>query len=579
MSGLLAAGQRLLLQIPQQTLPVLLATFIVVCITTRFLSGNNVEPAKHMSTKDARTAPAIPYWIPYFGHIPQLAFNADGFLTGLQRLYPNGAFSLNFLGSTHTIIFKPGLVSSLLDLPAHIADGHAIWKHLMTSCFGYPRSTSDAKTYELMLDDLLTQDNKLLSEATVNQMIDCTIQRLRHNIADFVTFNDSLVDQTEWERSADAATAEDANGETVVAADLLDLVRNFIAMTANVSLLGTDFVENFPEIWEHFWIFDEGLTALAMDLPAFLPINKAIRARRGKSAVMRCLREFEEALETAREDGNPGTQWSDLDNVSPLIQGRVDNVYRKHKMTMRQRTACEFGLLWAMNAHSNTLVFWILWRIYSDAVLLWRIREEIEPYVVLEKPVHGFGAAFGVALRIDSIDVDGLLNKCPLLKAAYIETLRLDGCAWSFNAIREDTIISDEKESPQKLSLPGGTYAHAAHELHHMNPEFFENPTEWRIDRHIKETAPNKKGEKEHVADMGTVRPFGRGVSIFNGHEYAVKEILIFSATIIAMYDMQPVGGGTWKLPKQAKGAATKLPTSSTRVWIKSRVLPTEKVA
>lgn len=68
-------------------------------------------------------------------------------------------------------------------------------------------------------------------------------------------------------------------------------------------------------------------------------------------------------------------------------------------------------------------------------------------------------------------------------------------------------------------------------------------------------------------------------MGILNGHEYAVKEILLFSATIIAMYDMQPVGGGPWKLPKQAKGAATKLPISSTRVWIKSRVLPTEKVA
>lgn len=514
MAGLLAAGQSLLLhilsRIPPQSLPVLAVTFIIICITTRFLSGNNVDSGVHASTRGAKPAPAIPYWIPYLGHIPQMAFNSDGFLAGLRKLYPNGAFSLNFLGRTHTIIFKPGLVSSLINLPAHIADGHASAKHLMKSNFGYPRSRGDLETYDAMIDDLVLQYKMLLSEPSLSQMVDRTTLRLRHNISEFVTFNDSQIDQTEWERSADAATVEDASGEVVVEADLFDLVRNFIALTANASLFGTDFVENFPHFWEQLWKFDEGFLVLAMDLPAFLPIGNAIRARRGRYQAMSCLHEFEVALETEREGGDPGPQWSDLDNVSPLIQGRLDHVYRKHKMSIRQRTACDLGLAWAMNANSNPFVFWMLWRIYSDAVLLCRIREEIEPYLVLEKPPVGFGAAFGVALRIESIDMDGLVNKCPLLKAAYIETLRIDVGAWSLKEVREDTIVSDNDGSAEKVLLPLGTYAHGAHELHHMNPDVFENPTEWRIHRHIKWTAPNEKGEKEPVVDMGVIRSYGK---------------------------------------------------------------------
>ncbi|KUI64608.1 25-hydroxycholesterol 7-alpha-hydroxylase [Cytospora mali] len=574
MSSLWATGQNLLSRIPPQSLPILLVTFIIICITTRFLSRDNVDPGEHTSTKGAKSAPTVPYWIPYLGHIPQMVINADAFLSGLRKLFPRGAFSLNFLGGTHTVIFKPGLVSPLINLPAHIADGHESSKHLMKSNFGYPRSKADMETYDKMQEDLLLQYRKLTSEPSLSQMVDRTVQRLRHNIAEFVTFNDSQVDQTVWERTADAVTTENAKGEVVVAADLYDLVRNFIGLTANVSLFGTDFVENFPDFWENLWMFDEGFVVLAMDLPALLPIGKAIRARRARYEAMRCLREFEIALDKVRDGEDPGPEWSDLDNVSPLIQGRVDEVYRKHNMTIKQRSACEFGLAWAMNANSNPFVFWLLWRIYSDAVLLSRIREEIEPYIVLEKPALGFGAAFNCALRIDTIDTDGLLNKCPLLKAAYIETLRVDVGSWSLKAIREDIIISDKENSAEKLLLRGGTYAHGAHELHHMNPDAFEDPTDWRIDRHIKWTAANEKGEKEPVVDMGSIRPYGGGVSMCKGRQFAAKEILVFTASIIMMYDMQPAGGGPWKLPEQAKAAGTKRPTSSTRVWIKSRELP-----
>lgn len=66
---------------------------------------------------------------------------------------------------------------------------------------------------------------------------------------------------------------------------------------------------------------------------------------------------------------------------------------------------------------------------------------------------------------------------------------------------------------------------------------------------------------------------------MFKGQQFAETEILSFSAAIIAMYDMQPADGGPWKLPKQARGAGTKRPTSSTRVRIKSRVLPAKTVS
>ena len=517
MASLLAAGQSLLQQIlqqiphvPQHSLPALVVTFIIVCLTTRFLSRDNGNVGKLNTATGAKPAPAVPYWIPYFGHVPEMTFNSDAFLARLQKVYRGGAFTLNLVGGTHTVIFKPGLVSSLINLPSQTAHGHETSKHLLQTNFGYPRSRSDLETFDRMRDDLLLQYKKLLSEPTLNQMLETTVQTLRHNIADFVTFNDSQVDQVVWERAADAVTIEDAKGETAVEVDLFDLVRNFIAMTANTSLFGTDFVENFPSFWEHLWRLDEGFVALAADLPAFLPISKAIQARRGRYEALRCLREFEVALETAREGNNPGPQWSDLENVSPLIQGRVDEVYRKHNVSIKQRAACELGLAWAMNANCNPLVFWMLWRIYSDPVLLLRIREQIDPYIVLEKPAVGFGAAFDAALRLEKIDLEGLQNNSSLLKAAYIETLRVDSNAWSFKFIREDTVISTEDDPAVKLLLPAGTYAHGAHELHHMNSDAFEDPADWRVDRHAEWAATNGKSETDSVVISGVIRPYGK---------------------------------------------------------------------
>lgn len=46
---------------------------------------------------------------------------------------------------------------------------------------------------------------------------------------------------------------------------------------------------------------------------------------------------------------------------------------------------------------------------------------------------------------------------------------------------------------------------------------------------------------------------------------------MLFTAAIVSLYDIQPVGNGTWKLPKRENTFGVKRPTSSTKVWIKSR--------
>lgn len=65
----------------------------------------------------------------------------------------------------------------------------------------------------------------------------------------------------------------------------------------------------------------------------------------------------------------------------------------------------------------------------------------------------------------------------------------------------------------------------------------------------------------------------GAGHSMCKGRAFAQKEVLIFIATIISFWDIEPVGGGPWKMPRHVKASGTYTTNDNTKVWIKRRVL------
>lgn len=508
MASPLTPNHDLVTWIQNQPLTAVIATFLVICITTRLLTSRNAGAQTHKYSQDADVAPVVPYWFPFLGHLPQIILNREGFLFSLRRLYPGGAFSCHILGRTHTVLFKPDLITSLLkQSPTAVGSGFTS-KRLVQTVFGYPRSSTDLALYDDFYQDSEDQKKHVSAGDSLSLMIDRITTRLRHNIADFVTFNSGEIDQAPWERLAEAGLVEDAEQKEVVEAELFELVRNFVASTANTALLGTDFVENFPDFWQALWRLEKGFLPLAVETPVLLPVNSAIGARRSRGFLLGWMDEFETALEKHRKGENPGPQWADLDNISPIIKGRLCDVWHKHNVGIKQRSAMDLSLIWAMNANANALIFWVIWRVYSDPWLLIKIREEVEPYVILEKPAVGFGGAFESATRIEKIDLDGLMNNCPYLKASYVESLRLDIDVWAFKSIKEDTVITEKAAATGKLFLKAGTYALGASTLHYTNPNTYEDPLSWKPERHIKWTAADEKGEKKALVDTSNLEPY-----------------------------------------------------------------------
>jgi cytochrome P450 len=147
----------------------------------------------------------------------------------------------------------------------------------------------------------------------------------------------------------------------------------------------------------------------------------------------------------------------------------------------------------------------MVYEIIRDPILLAQVREEITPHVEAVRPKNEFGPGVWLAPCVKKLDTDALLNKCPLLKSCYIETLRMYSTSSDVKHLKEDVVLNDKDDG---YKLPKGTYAHMPQDLHQFDPEYFSDPRDWQARRHMKETT-NEKGQKTFTADMGTLEPYG----------------------------------------------------------------------
>ncbi len=314
----------------------------------------------------------------------------------------------------------------------------------------------------------------------------------------------------------------------------------------------------------------------------------------------------------AYADGrDAGSDWNDIDDVSDLLKARLA-VYRTHSIPPHIRAPGDLAMLWALNANSNFLVFWLLLRILSTSDLASRIRAEMADYIQVSTPPQVFGILEPAHLKIDE---KGLATSCPLLKACYIECLRLDSAPWSLrNVLKDftvtesvdDALISSNDNSggkPSTYVLKAGTYADVPWDLHFTDPRYFPEPTLYLPERHLKKpayaangvsvlhserlvqqrsnaTAPMSSVVDESEVDAkhrnmsaqwGTVRPYGGGSSMCKGRLFAEKEVLACVAGMLALWDFEPSDSAGWKIPPHGKATGVSMPRCDLRVRITRR--------
>lgn len=487
-------------QLDRATLWAAVAGLLILVFTANYFQTS--KPARQGKDGQPVAPREHPSLLPFIGHAPQFVATQEWFLHRLRGLYPEGIFSIRLFGSTHSFISNPGLTGALLSKPRAVANNDFLVPALLRSNFGMTKADTDM--YFDSMGPINENVCSLLTEQGLGDLMQATLAQVRRTVADFVTFNSSPADQTDWEVAAGAEVVEDSKGESFVQADLMELVRNYIAKTANQGLFGTNFVENFPDAWQHIWKFDAAFVLMSI-LPSWLPVPKVGFARAAARQFRQYTYEFHEALDKHMGGEDPGVKWQDLDDVCTMMKERAA-IFRRIGLPIAGRAGADLSMAWAMNANANSLVPWMIWEISRDAVLVEQIREEIAPYVRVAQPDNEFGSAVWLAPELEHIDVEGLLTKCPLLKGAYIETLRLYTGSWAMKRTVQDMIIGERGKDHTYL-LKEGTYVHCPQDLHQMDPEYYPDPKEFIPQRHIRETE-DKGGKLVRTAEMGNMKPY-----------------------------------------------------------------------
>lgn len=480
---------------------VVVLTALAIAVGTRLLTGK-----AESGPKDARIPPTPGFWVPYLGHVPEMAWDAGRFLARLRDTYSQGIFSLHLRGSTHTFVYRRELVMALVGKNGASADEDWMGDVLLQSSFGVSRP--DMANARTALRYIRAKDGVLLAGSTLEELVGATVRHLRATAADLVTFNSSPADQADWERLAEADVTESADGTTYVEADLLELVRAFTSQTVNTALLGSNFTSNFDDFAQVIGHFDAGFLSLAAGVPSWVPWYPMQRARGARRRALSYLREFGEAMEGYLDGGEPGIKWQDMDDVSKLIKERA-KVYNEHRLPIGVRAASDLAMAWELTTTISPLIFWVVLELCRDTVLLAQVREEMAPYVQVLQPENEFGKGVWIAPAIKSLDVQGLVRSCPLLVSAYVETVRLYACAGSSWRIDQDTLLKDHATETSGYFLQKGTYVHAPREMPQLDPRHFPSPQEWQGTRHIRESA-DKDGRVSRKVDMEAIRPHGK---------------------------------------------------------------------
>ncbi|PLB37253.1 cytochrome P450 [Aspergillus candidus] len=553
--------------------PGLLAILVGSCIVTRILTGiwSNGPKVEEGQPRRVRTTP---YWFPWLGHGLSFVWNHVRLLTKARDSMGEPVVGIKLGGTKHSVLVSPSVAKSALSSPN--TSSTAVINYALKTVFGDrgPVQKSSASNPHLLqllhhnIPDLFSR------EPYVTEISNAVCRLIERETPNLVTFNWSPVDQTPWERTCDVDLLEGTDKPTCET-NLFALIRNHLGHITTTTIMGYAVLENFPNLLPDLWKLNDQFVPLSMGLPRWvLPGTSAASVARAR--LLDTLTVYHQAFVAWDDGADPGVKFRDLDDISEPIKERA-RALKAAGLSPSASAPAHLSLLWAMNANSPNIVFWLLLHLYTNPTLLADIRAEIAPFAKAHRPTPAeTGFPFVEAARI-ALDTDNLLESCPLLRASVSETLRLDLAALSFRTLTADLTVTESPEDaalagrakPLTYLIPEGESILVPHGVLHTDPQHFSNPTQFDPLRFI-QTDPDT-GKLRAARDP--ISPFGAGVSACKGRVFAEREILSYTAAIISLWDLQPAGGGgVWKIPGHKQSSAAYLPTRDVRVRLTARV-------
>ena len=110
--------------------------------------------------------------------------------------------------------------------------------------------------------------------------------------------------------------------------------------------MGEAFMVYYPTVLDDIWALDDGFNYLALGLPRWFPIRSVTKAHLARARLNAALLEIHKALDTLAAGGEPGPEWRDMSDVSPVMKDR-NAAWRAHGIAPIERGPGDLGIVWA----------------------------------------------------------------------------------------------------------------------------------------------------------------------------------------------------------------------------------------
>ena len=478
-------------------------------------------------------------------------------------------FGLLIGGETYNVVLAPSLVNSVfsergasLDFMVHrIAE-------LVFGDGGMFRSMNPNDSKALSHSLALLMHDPYLADIS-----SAALKSIERETPNLVSFCRSAVDQASWERQSEITVID--GSAPACEANLFALTRNFVGYITTSVFMGQAILDFYPDLLQDLWALDSQFHLLMAGAPRWLPHSGVSAAYAARYRLQKVIATFHAAFGEAEDGRDPRVEFCDLDDISEPERVRM-RLWRRLGYAPTAKASGDLGFLWAMNTNGANAVFWNVLRIATDQKLLSAVREEVAPFVKVSRTSpEESGLPIPEPPRL-SIDLDGLLTRCPVTKASMFETLRLHSHSISSRKLATDLVVTESADEakiagiqqPRTYRFRKGDTVVMPHGVHQVDSRYFPNPEKFDYSRFI--TTGSGKGIDR--ADIGTIKPFGGGASVCKGRRFVEREIMAFTAAILSMWDIEPVGDEGWKIPGNAPSPGSYHPSKDVRVRLRLRV-------
>jgi cytochrome P450 len=315
--------------------------------------------------------------------------------------------------------------------------------------------------------------------------------------------------------------------------------------------------------------FEAGIQMLMLNL---LPFLTCPSAHRGRSKLQAAGRSFYAAGRDRDDD------------LSTFIKRRIF-IHRKYGFTNDEMGEYDLAMMLVATTNAILTLFWMVVDVLSSPGLIDTLRAEVSGVMTTSADPET-----GETRRV--IDTARFVAECPVLCAAYQESMRLSNKQMSIRVAEEDTTVSS---ASQTYLLKKGTVVLLPSSLHHTAPEVWgENAEVFEPGRWLKESfattsavagqGDGKAGDAKEAKEAERLQkkaffPFGGGRHLCPGRHFAFAEILGMVALLVTGYEVvmaddAVAGNGPLRMPEREYrffGEAVPKPVGKYDVLIRRR--------